>query len=192
MEPKRFITCIVIWFLLSTPLLLNAGTEAGVEFTDTITSEDNTLILNSTGTRSFWFIPIYAAALYLPEKHTSAERIIQANVHKQMVMHFIYRKVSKSKLLKTLDQGFSENLSRDQLALIEPEINQLKDLFKTVYKGDRIILDYSPTIGTRLFLNNELQGTIPGENFHEATFRIWLGDKPADTVLKNQLLNQTD
>lgn len=180
----------LLWLLIALPLSLNAATESGIEFDNVITQDTTELTLNSTGTRNFWFIPIYASALYLTEKGSDAETIITSDTSKQMVMHFLYRKVPRSKLLKTLDKGFSENLSAEALAAIEPEINQLKELFKTVYKGDRIVLDYSPAIGTSLFLNNELQGTITGKAFHEATFRVWLGDKPADKKLKQQLLTQ--
>lgn len=174
--------------LFALPLSLNATTETGINFNDVIAQENNALLLNSTGTRKFWFIPIYASALYLTEKSTDAETIITSDTNKIMVMHFLYRKVPKSKLLKTLDKGFSENLNKEELASIETKINQLKSLFKTVHKGDRIVLNYSPSIGTRLFLNDELQGTITGKTFHEATFRVWLGNKPADIKLKEQLL----
>jgi len=190
MEFIRLTAHSLLLLFLSTPLLLNAATESGIIFADTVSSDNDTLVLSNTGTRTFWFIPIYAAALYLPDKNTNAKDIIESNTRKQIVMHFIYRKVSKKRLLKNLDKGFSDNLNKASLVDLQPKINQLKSLFRTVVKGDRIILDYSPAIGTRLFLNNELQGTIKGKAFHQATFRVWLGDKPADVTLKKQLLNQ--
>jgi len=190
MEYIRVAAHSLLLIILSTPLYLNAATESGIAFAKTISRDNNTLVLNSTGTRAFWFIPIYAAALYLPDKNTNAEEIINSDANKQIVMHFLYKKVSKKRLLSTLDKGFSDNLDQATLAALAPKIDQLKSLFKTVVKGDRIILDYSPIIGTRLFLNNELQGTITGKAFHQATFRVWLGDKPADATLKKQLLNQ--
>jgi len=144
-KPYYFLFFLALSFCSAS----HAATQSGIEFVDSLSTDNSTLTLNGTGTRYFWFIPIYAAALYLTDSSQDADYVINHPHDKRIILHFLYRKVSKDKLLKTLDQGFSDNLSNEELTAIEQEIEQLKGMFKTVYKGDRIVLDYSPNTGTR-------------------------------------------
>jgi chalcone isomerase-like protein len=57
-----------------------------------------------------------------------------------------------------------------------------------VSPGDRYALTYVPDVGTELRLNEESLATIPGEDFAEAYFGIWLGDQPLDEGLRDKLL----
>jgi long-chain acyl-CoA synthetase len=59
--------------------------------------------------------------------------------------------------------------------------------FKDVKEKDVVALD-SIEGGTRVSLNGEAKGTIPGEPFNQALTRIWLGDKPVQADLKKALL----
>ena len=51
-----------------------------------------------------------------------------------------------------------------------------------------ILLDYLPGAGTRVTINQDNKGTIPGDDFNRALLRIWLGEKPADGSLKKAML----
>ena len=59
---------------------------------------------------------------------------------------------------------------------------------KAAKSGDTILLDYVPGTGTRVLINGESKGMIPGEEFNRALLRIWLGDQPADAALKKAML----
>jgi hypothetical protein len=50
-------------------------------------------------------------------------------------------------------------------------------------------LTHLPGTGTLLALNGTLIGVIDGADFAEAYFRIWLGDRPIDVSLRDQLLD---
>lgn len=170
-----------------------AVTEGGVDFPETIQLDDGTqLVLNGTGIRKKWFIKIYASGLYLPQKSMDVGSVLSMSGPKRIRMHFLYRKVEREKLLKTLDKGFKDNHSLEQLELFADKISQLKALFKTVRKNDEVLLSYTDSIGTQIYFNNELQGVIEGLDFHRAIFRVWLGDKPADKKLKQGLLGITE
>lgn len=171
---------------------LSAATVDNIEFSDTVQQQSGaTLQLNGLGVRHKWFVKVYAAGLYLPETSTQADRVLASDQARQIRMHFLYKKVSKDKLLATLEKGFADNLSEQELADLANEIAQLRALFKTVYKGDEVILDYTPGAGTEIIFNNESQGLIPGFPFQQAILRVWLGDKPADKKLKQDLLGQS-
>ncbi len=166
--------------------------ESGITFNNTLRLGDTELVLNGTGLRRKWFIKIYAAGLYLPEKSQSVENILSMDSPKRIRMHFLFGEVSRERLLKTFDKGFQENHTQEQLDALADKILQLKSLFQTVSKGDEVVLDYIPGIGTQLFFNTELQGVISGFTFHQALLRVWLGNKPADKKLKQGLLGVID
>jgi hypothetical protein len=45
-------------------------------------------------------------------------------------------------------------------------------------------------VGTKIYKNSELKGTIPGLEFKKALFAIWLGSNPAQESLKNDMLGK--
>jgi hypothetical protein len=52
-------------------------------------------------------------------------------------------------------------------------------------------LDWIPDSGTRLTFNGAQKGAdIAGEDFYRALLKIWIGDKPAQDDLKEQLLGK--
>ena len=58
-------------------------------------------------------------------------------------------------------------------------------------KGDVIIGDYNPAVGTTISLNGKQLGSaLPDVGFYNAILRIWLGANPADNLLKPALLGE--
>ena len=56
-------------------------------------------------------------------------------------------------------------------------------------KGDVLIVDWIPGVGTQCQLNGKKIGeTVPDLAFYNAILRIWIGDNPADSSLKPKLL----
>jgi len=103
-------------------------------------------------------------------------------------MNFLYREVSAEKLVAGWNEGFSSNNSAGELQQLQERINQFNSYFIPVRKGDEIRLDYIPGQGTRVYVNDQLQGSVNGEDFSRALLKIWLGKKPADAGLKEALL----
>ena len=54
--------------------------------------------------------------------------------------------------------------------------------------GDELIFDYIPGKGTIFTIKGEVKGIIPGKDFMEALFSIYIGKNPASEQLKNGLL----
>jgi hypothetical protein len=79
-------------------------------------------------------------------------------------------------------------VSAEQYAALHERIEALAGLYRDVKPGDRYALTYVPDKGTTLSLNGEPLGSIPGDDFANAVFAIWLGDKPIDVKFRNQLL----
>lgn len=178
-----------------TILLLLAQTSAaltikGVDFADQIQQADKTLYLNGAGLRKKFFISVYACALYLPHPTTEAEKAIKSDVAKQVVMHFIHSKVGKDKIIAGWNDGFFNN-SQEKLPQLQERINRFNAFFdRDLVSGDRVTLSYEPGKGTTVTINDQLKGNIPGADFMEALWAIWLGDNPADSGMKQGMLGQ--
>ena len=56
--------------------------------------------------------------------------------------------------------------------------------------GDELIFDYIPGKGTIFTIKGEVKGVIPGKDFMEALFSIYVGAYPASEQLKKGLLGQ--
>lgn len=145
------------------------------------------MYLNGAGIRYKWIFEVYVAGLYLPQRSNNYNEIITMPGPKQVHMHFLMA-VSRKRLLGTLDEGFSANHTKEKLISLENDITKLKTLFKDVRKNDIVIIEYLPAVGTRVWLNDTLQGVIAGEEFYQSILRIWIGERPADKELKKLLL----
>lgn len=146
------------------------------------------LVLNGAGIRSKFFFKIYVGALYLPEPASEPDAILAMPGAKRVLMHFLYKEVDAEKLEATWREGFAANTSAEEHNALTERLDRFAAMFRTVKRGDRIRLDYLPETGTGVWLNDELQGTVRGEDFHRALLRIWLGDAPADNSLKAAML----
>lgn len=179
-----------ILFTLLIPFSLHAQTVANITIPDSIPHSDSTkkLLLNGAGIRSKFIFDIYVGALYLEKKQNSATAIYQLAGNKRIHMHFLYDEISKEKLVKAWNDGFSNNHSNQELISLKNQINQFNSLFTSVNKGDVIDLNFIPDTGTSIVINGKSVGTVKGNEFFTAILKIWLGDEPADTDLKDAML----
>lgn len=169
---------------------LFAKTIADVEVPETVTmAESNeTLILNGAGIRSKFFIKVYVCALYLGSKQTEVNDALALPGSKRILMHFLYKEVSKEKLVSAWNDGFFDNSGAEIFNKLKPRLEKFNAMFDTVKRGDVIRLDYIPDQGTKVYIKGQLKGTIEGEDFHKALLLVWLGEFPPDYGLKDDLL----
>lgn len=183
----RVLISLCVLALLSSPLA--AREIAGVNVPESITGADGVeLKLNGAGIRSKLFIKVYIAGLYLQSPYSDAESVLADDGQKKMLMHFLYKKVEKAKLVGAWNEGFEANLGADQLAALADRIQAFNEMFATVNKGDTIHLDYLPGTGTVVTVAGEKKGVVEGRDFANALFAIWLGEKPVTSDLKTSLL----
>ncbi len=72
---------------------------------------------------------------------------------------------------------------------VQAEIDQMIALMQEkIQPGDSYSLAYEPSIGTRVMRNDEELSIVPGLDFKQALFGIWLSDKPAQASLKKAML----
>ncbi|MBN2705578.1 MAG: chalcone isomerase family protein [Deltaproteobacteria bacterium] len=183
------------FFLILGVIFLFAGnagalTIKGVEFADNTEISGKTLHLNGAGIRKKFFLPIYACGLYLPHPTSDAEKAIRTDVAKQVVMHFIHSKVGKEKIVQGWNDGFFNN-SQEKLSVLQERINTFNAFFdRDLVVGDRIVITYLPEQGTSVSINQTDKGSIPGIDFMQALWAIWLGSNPADAGMKDGMLGK--
>ena len=185
---KFFITVVFLCFL---PYPLAAMEIAGVTIDEQITQANGTVLkFNGAGIRSKLVIKVYLAMLYMETPSTERDQVIADSGAKQLIMHFLYKEVDRDALVEAWNDGFSSNGSADQLGALKTEIAAFNEMFDTVRKGDRIVLDYVPGTGTTVLINSAQKGTIAGKEFNDLLLSIWLGDKPVNKKLRDGLLGK--
>ena len=170
---------------------LTAKNLAGVEIAQQakMANSDQPLQLNGAGIRTKFFVDVYIAALYLPKPESDASKIIKGKTPKRMLMHFVYSKgVGKDKLNDGWQSGFEDNSSKQEMKALQARLDKFKTLFHDMQAGDVILLDFKPSVGVEVRVNDKLMGTIDGDDFSSALLEVWLGDDPVTGSLKKDLL----
>ncbi|KJR99661.1 MAG: hypothetical protein VR65_15515 [Desulfobulbaceae bacterium BRH_c16a] len=181
---------LLMFCLLMIGLPANAQEIAGVMVQETILTDDGTTLhLNGAGIRTKVFFDIYIAELYMENPSASAAEVIAAEGRKRIIMHFLYKEVTKDKLVDAWNEGFKGNTGSEDLAGLQERIDRFNALFEDVKKNDVIVLDFAPSSGTTVTVKGMQKGEIPGKDFNDALLRIWLGDEPVTKSLKEQLLS---
>lgn len=176
--------CFLIPFNASAVTISDINIDEIISLSDQSTK----LKLNGAGIRSKFIFDIYIGSLYLEKKAQSAKEVYELAGEKRISMHFLYKEVSKEKLINGWNDGFENNLSKDKHAKFKTQIDKFNQLFITVKEGDVINLDFIPTTGTKVTINNKKMGLVEGDAFFAALLKIWLGEEPADEDLKDAML----
>jgi len=173
---KRLII-IVLAFLMVTPLAV-AKEIGGAKLPDSMTAGKDELVLNGAG------------GLYLIQKNADPQKIIKADESMAVKMHFIYDGVSAKKLIDGWNEGF-DKATGGNLLPIKEEIDRFNSFFTEEAKKDDVYdIIYNPGQGISVFMKGTLKGTIRGLDFKKALFAIWLGNEPADSGLKEEMLGK--
>ncbi len=163
----------------------------GAKLEDTATVAGKTLVLNGAGARIKAVFKVYAIGLYLTEKKTTTADVLALNGPKRFKIVFL-RDLTSDEFGQAFLAGINKNLEKDEKTKFVNQITKFGDLFtefEGVKKGEVIIGDYNPAVGTTITLNGKQLGSaLPDVGFYNAILRIWIGANPADNMLKPLLL----
>jgi len=138
--------------------------------------------------REKFFFDIYVAALYLSKTAHDTDAILATPGPRRILMHFVYSEIDREKLVDAWNEGFEDNLTKEELTRLRPRIDIFNGFFTTVHRNDVVLLDYIPDTGTSVSINGQEKGRIQGQDFNNALLRIWLGREPVTSSLKQDLL----
>lgn len=147
------------------------------------------LVYNGGGIRKKVFFKVYVAGLYLEQKSSNANQIIDADAPMGIRLHITSGVVSSDNMSESTREGF-EASTGGNTAPIQDKIDAFIANFSNdeIVEGDIFDLYYVPGEGVKSFKNNKHVSTVEGMDFKKALFGIWLSDNPADDDLKEELL----
>jgi len=131
--------------------------------------------------------------LYDLTLHTDAPKQVPPHVllngQHAMRLEFTYlRTIKKPIILESAGKMLERNISPSEYAPIAARVERLNAAYTTVHKGDRSALSYQQGHGTQLEINGEHILTIEGDDFAQLYFRIWLGEQPISTEMRDTLV----
>lgn len=184
---RKLLTILLLALFVSWA---NAREVAGIDLPEDVTLEPAgiPLTLNGAGVRKKFFFSVYLASLYLPRKTDDSMVIVSGETPSRLQMDILHSKIEQDKLVAAWNEGFTANHTEAELAPLRQRVDEFNGLFGTLVSGDRVQLDYLPASGTRVSVNGDVRGVIPGGDFNRALLKIWLGESPVTKRLKRDLL----
>ncbi len=143
---------------------------------------------NSHSVKAFGFIKLLTACLYVGEGYDLGEYPAPIPIALRLQYD---RNFKKGSLVGSADKVLRDQYSSEQLNEIRQELESINSVYVDVKKGDEYTLVYHPALGTTLYFNGNEEVTIPGQQFAEIYFSIWLGNHPDSQKLSQQLLKKT-
>lgn len=162
----------------------------GIKLPESVHLGSRDLVLNGAGLRTKYFFKVYVAALYLGEKTHIANVALNQPGEKRIAL-YVLRELTDELMLQAFNYVISENNTPAEMHALEPQLKELTAIFRAVgdvRKGDLVELNYIPDSGTQIVVNGVQKGNIAGAVFNRALLNVWLGDKPSQPSLKQQML----
>jgi hypothetical protein len=178
-------------FVVLTSLVSVAQTTiSGVKVDAKLAIDGQDLVLNGAGLREKLWIDLYVGSLYLPQKSTNANDIMNSAEGAAIKLNIVSGMITSEKMINAVNEGF-ENATGGKTAPLKAKIDKFKSFFKEeIVKGDQFLIVNVPGTGVVVYKNGVKKGVVEGHDFKKALFGIWLCDKPADKNLKAGMLGK--
>lgn len=171
---------------LALALPLSAAEVAGVTMPPKHEVGGKQLSLNGMGLRTKAIFKVYVAGLYAETPTKDAATMITSDQTKQVRL-VMMRSLDRAAISDAVEEGFQKNSARQM-----PALRQRLDTFLApipdLKSGDELVITYVPGRGTSLSTRTAVLVTVPGKDFADAIFSVWLGANPVDAKLKTALL----
>jgi hypothetical protein len=171
----------VLALVIATPAL--AKKVKGVDFPEVIDVAGQKLRLNGAGLRTKFVVKVYAGGLYLAQPSRDPDAIVAADATKRVRMVFL-RDVTKKQIMDSYREGIEKNSPRRQLNELLAKLGEVGSAIPDLKERAEMLVTYVPGQGTTVSATGGGTATVPGKEFADAMFRIWLGSSPADEDLK--------
>ncbi len=187
----QYIACLGI-LLASVGISAQAAVDIkGARFDETYQLGNQALSLNGVGIRVKVIVDVYAAGLYVPQKGKDAGSLLGQGGPKAMQI-VLLRDLTGEDFADAMVKGFNKNNSSADQTRFQAKLDEIRSVMLgmgKVKKGSVIHIDFTPGVGTGVTINGVHQGpVIASDEFFTALLRIWLGNSPVDSDLKDALL----
>jgi hypothetical protein len=149
------------------------------------------LQLNGAGTRYKAVFRVYDMALYTTKKVSTPDELLALPGPKRLSFVAL-REIPGTDLGRLFIKGLAENSPEEQVRRHTVSTTRFIEIFSgrsRLMPGDSFAMEYVPGKGTQFFIVGQPQGTPVGDDeFFQMVLKIWVGNSPADRLLKDALL----
>jgi hypothetical protein len=149
------------------------------------------LQLNGAGTRYKAIFKVYDLGLYTTAKVNSPEALL-AQPGPMRLQFTALRELPGTDLGVLFIKGLQENSPKDKVQKHAGSTSRFIEIFSGKPKllpGDTFAMEYVPGKGTTFFIQGQPQGNPVGDaEFFSMVLKIWVGESPADHLLKKAVL----
>ncbi|AKJ95656.1 hypothetical protein TVD_09935 [Thioalkalivibrio versutus] len=181
---------LLLLALFLTVAPASATTEIdGVRFADSVTIDDTTVPLRAGRLYRYTIFRVYVGAFYVPED-VAPDDVLTADVPKRLELEYL-RAISADDFRKSGNRLLEDQQSPEALAALSDRLETFNAAYRDMESGDRYALEYRPGRGTRLLQNGTPLVEVPGRDFAEAYFGIWLHpEEPLSQRFRDTLIGQ--
>ncbi|MGX9459730.1 chalcone isomerase family protein [Shewanella sp. A14] len=166
-----------------------AKTIADVNVPETITTNEQVMLLNGAGVRSKFFMDLYVGSLFTLKQTHEAKPIVDGDMPGAIRLNITSGMITSEKLTNALNDGFNLATDGDTSAINASIQNFVSFTFaEEIKKGDQFTLVSIPKEGVYSYKNGKQLSFTQDEAFRKALMLIWLGNKPTDKQLKKDML----
>jgi hypothetical protein len=189
---RRLFLVAGIALAFSLPAVAQTTEVSGIKYDHHWTVAHQRLQLNGAGTRYKFVVKVYTAGLYLAAKANTPEAVL--NVPGPKRLHIVMlRDIDANELGKLFTRGMQDNSPRAEFAKSITGTLRLSEMFaakKKLTTGEHFSVEWLPGQGTLVYVNGKPQGEPIVEPEFFQLMKIWLGNSPADALLKDALLGK--
>lgn len=177
------IGCVVASAALAAP--------TATRFDPAMDVQGTRLQLNGAGTRYKAIFKVYDMALYTTKKVSSPAELLALPGPKRLQFTAL-RDLPGTDLGRLFLKGMSDNSPKEQVQRHALSSARLIEVFSGRSKmlpGESFAMEYMPGKGTAFYILGKPQGEPVGdEEFFRMVLKIWVGESPADSQLRDALL----
>lgn len=178
----------IIPFLIACGFVLSANAQTrsleGKAYPNAKNVAGQALELRGLGVAKYLVFKVMTGGLYLP-KGVPSEKVL-ANVPKYFEVAYLVD-APAADLVKLANKTLAKSLTAAEMAQYKAKIDQANALFRDVKAGERCSITFIPGTGTTVSYNGTPRGTVPGDDFAAAYFKIWFGDKCCSPKMRKQI-----
>ncbi|WP_396587956.1 chalcone isomerase family protein [Bermanella sp. R86510] len=133
--------------------------------------------------------PIYIAALYLPEKQSQRQQILQQPQFQRMLLKVTAQQWRARQWQKQWLNDININNRPNVLSSLQEDIQRFTQILPSgLQKGDEVRIEYHPEKGTQIFINGEQILQTKDRELYVCLLKAWLGNLPPSREFKKQIL----
>jgi Chalcone isomerase-like len=186
----------LIWLLLLVLAPLAHAVDLGVgsaTYADRVTVGNTELVLNGAGIRHKYLFEIYAAGLYVTKPSQNANELLADPQKAKRIRIVILRSdVDLKDIGKSFIKAIQDNAQTQDHVKFINGYTKIGGMFaeqKKVAKGAVQTMDWVPGTGMVVSVDGKMLGeVIPEYEFYQAMLRMYIGAKPLENSLKQELL----